>query len=52
MGLRVKPASGYCWGANPRKSSDRFLDNYKAEFALKTSNLQCKARICRPTLRI
>ena len=29
-GLMVKPAPGYCWGTNPRKRSNRFMNNYKA----------------------
>ena len=44
--LRMKPTSGYCWGANPRKSSDRFLNNSKAEF----SQLHCVSEKTPPFL--
>jgi len=48
MGLRVKPASGSraesCWGMNPRKSCNRFPNNYNSEFGLK-QHLICGTKL-------
>ena len=41
---RIRVEGGVLVGANPHKSCNRFLDNYKAEFGLK-QHLTCGAKL-------